>query len=191
MKKQLLVVLLGSALAAPLAAYAEGAYVGVNVGRSDQKLTLDGIGSISDSGTGYKLYGGYGFNKNFGLEGGYIKLGTGKASYVDGPDSGTISSKPSALYVAATATLPVNDQFSLFAKVGAAFNRTKLEAVENGVSSSEKKHRTTALLGIGAAYNVTKEVAIVAEYEDFGKIAKVDGAHLKANLLSIGLRYKF
>jgi len=79
----------------------------------------------------------------------------------------------------------------LFAKVGAAFNRTKLEAVENGVSSSEKKNRTTALLGIGAAYNVTKEVAIVAEYEDFGKIAKVDGAHLKANLLSIGLRYKF
>jgi OOP family OmpA-OmpF porin len=191
MKKQLLVVLLGSALAAPLAAYAEGAYVGVNVGRSDQKLTLDGLGSVSDSGTGYKLYGGYGFNKNFGVEGGYVKLGTGKISYVDGADSGTVSSKPQALYVAATATLPVNDQFSLFAKVGAAFNRVKLEDVGTAGNSSEKKSRTTALLGVGAAYNVTKAVAIVAEYEDYGKIAKVDGAHVKGNLLSIGVRYKF
>jgi OOP family OmpA-OmpF porin len=31
----------------------------------------------------------------------------------------------------------------------------------------------------------------VAEYEDFGKISKDDGADLKANLLSIGVRYKF
>ncbi|MFC7288913.1 outer membrane beta-barrel protein [Herminiimonas glaciei] len=191
MKKQLLVVLLGTALAAPMAAYAEGAYVGVNVGRSDQKLSVDGIGSISDSGTGYKVYGGYGFNKNFGLEAGYNKLGTGKASYVDGANSGSISSKPSAFYLAVTGTLPVNEQFSLFAKVGASFNRTKVYAEENGVSESAKENHTSTLLGLGASYNFTKNVSVVAEYEDFGKIVKVDGLHLKANLLSIGVRYKF
>lgn len=191
MKKQLLVVLLGTALAAPIAAYAEGAYVGFNAGRAEQKVSIE-EGSLKDNKTGYKLYGGFGFNQNFGVEAGYVHFGKLSASGTNGVDTASISSKPQALYVAATGTLPLNDQFSLFAKLGVSFNRTKVSTVLNGVpDGSGTENRTTALLGIGAAYNFTKNLALVAEYEDFGKVIKEDGVDLKANLLSIGLRYKF
>ncbi|MFJ7567609.1 outer membrane protein [Herminiimonas sp. NPDC097707] len=191
MKKQLLLALLGTALTVPLAAYAEGAYVGVNVGRAEQKVSI-AEGSLKDHTTGYKLYGGYGFNQNFGVEGGYVDFGKGSASVTNAGVTSTISAKPRSFYLAATGTLPLNEQFSLFAKLGVSFNRTKIHFEDTtGDSENSSKNRTTALIGIGAAYNFTKNLALVAEYEDFGKVLKEDGVDLKANLLSIGLRYKF
>lgn len=58
-------------------------------------------------------------------------------------------------------------------------------------SESESHNKTSALFGIGAAYHFDKKLSLVAEYENFGKVASEDGAKLKADLLSIGLRYKF
>lgn len=189
MKKQLLVVLIGTALAAPMAAYAEGAYVGVNVGRSEQKLSIDTQGSAKDNATAYKLYGGYDVTKNFGVEAGYIDFG--KASVVDSVGD-TLSSKLTSFYVAATGTLPLSEQFSLFAKLGVSFNRTKADVQLSGVTSRlGSENRTTPLLGIGAAYNFSKNLALVAEYENFGKVIKEEGYNLKADLFSVGLRYKF
>ncbi|MFI5444782.1 outer membrane beta-barrel protein [Polaromonas sp. UC242_47] len=191
MKKQLLLAFVGTALLAPWAAQAEGAYVGVNVGRAEQKASI-AEGSLKDNSTGYKLYGGYALNQNFGLEGGYVDLGKASVSSRNGAVTSKISSKPNAFYLAATGTLPLNDQFSLFAKLGVSLNHTKIHFEDTtGANENSSKRRTTALIGIGAAYNISKEMALVAEYEDFGKIARADGLDLKANLFSIGLRYKF
>ncbi|MES2025295.1 MAG: porin [Pseudomonadota bacterium] len=193
MKKQLLLAVLGTALVSPLAAHAEGAYVGVNVGRAEQKVSI-AEGSVKDHTTGYKLYGGYGFNQNFGVEGGYVDFGKGSISATDAGSgvTSTVSSKPRSFYLAATGTLPLNEQFSLFAKLGVSFNRTKIHFEDTtGDSENSSKNRTSALIGIGATYNFSKNLALVAEYEDFGKVLKEDGVDLKANLLSIGLRYKF
>src|SRR5205085_1339549 len=65
-----------------------GWYVGVNIGQSSAEIdeerisdSLLGAGlsvssfSKDDSDTGYKLFGGYQFNENFALEGGYFDLG--------------------------------------------------------------------------------------------------------------------
>lgn len=65
-----------------------GWYSGINIGQSRAKIDdaqitarLLGTGltttSITndDPDTGYKLFGGYQFNKNFALEGGYFDLG--------------------------------------------------------------------------------------------------------------------
>jgi OOP family OmpA-OmpF porin len=190
MKKQLLVALVGVALAVPFAAQAEGAYVGVNVGRAKQKVTFDGE-SASESKTGYKLYGGYGFTKNFGMEAGYVNFGKFEESFDDGVNSGSASYKPTSLYVAGTASLPLNDQFSLFAKLGMTANRAKVSATLNGVSESQTETNTTALIGVGAAYNISRELSLVAEYENFGNVVKGDSGHVKADMFSVGLRYKF
>jgi OOP family OmpA-OmpF porin len=191
MKKQLLGTLLGAALALPLMAQAEGTYIGANVGRTQQKLSDEDVGSVKDNTTGLKLYGGYEITKNFGAEVGYVHFGKGEASANDGVNSASISAKPKAFYLAATGTLPLNDQFSLFAKAGVARNSTKVTGTLNGASESETLKRTGAMFGLGAAYNVTKNVAIVAEYENFGKVVNEDGANLKADLVSVGVRYKF
>jgi OOP family OmpA-OmpF porin len=191
MKKQLLGTLLGAALTLPLVAQAEGAYIGANVGRTQQKLSADNAGSVKENATGFKLYGGYEFAKNFGAEVGYVHFGKGEWSVNNGVNSASLSAKPTAFYLAATATLPLNEQFSLFAKAGVARNSTKVNGTLNGASASDTVERTGAMFGLGAAYNVTKNVAMVVEYENFGKAVDEGGVNLKADIVSVGVRYKF
>ncbi|MBJ7312295.1 outer membrane beta-barrel protein [Rugamonas sp. CCM 8940] len=187
MKQQFIAALIGAAIAFPVAAQAEGYFVGGNVGRSEQKLSIDGLGSIKDTGTGFKLNGGYQFNANYGVEVAYVNLGKAEVNA-----QGTYAkSEPQTVFVAATGTLPLNNEFSLFGKVGVAQNHVKLSVRESGFSGSDSENRTTAVFGIGAAYHLNKNVSFVAEYENFGKIGNGDGASLKADLLSVGVRYSF
>lgn len=183
MKQTILFTLL-AALAGTAAA--QTTYVGGNIGRAEQKITLDGF-SEKDHDTGYKVYGGYNFNKNVGLEAGFVDLR--KMKLADGSDRLDVHS--TALYFAVTGTLPLNDQFSLFAKAGAARNEVKVSESGIGYSSSEKDHRTTGYISVGAAYAIDKNLSVVAEYENFGKAAKGDAGNLKTNMVSVGVRYAF
>jgi OOP family OmpA-OmpF porin len=196
-KKQFFVALIGTALVLPFAAQAQaqtqaaaearGAYIGANLGRSELKVTVTNVGSEKKTDTGFKLYGGYQFNNNFGLETGYADLG--KISGSNGAAS--VSGETTAFFIAATGTLPLNAQFALFAKAGLSLNSTKVRATLNGITGSSTENETTPIFGAGASYSFTKNLAVVAEYEDFGKVAKDRGIDLKANLFSVGLRYKF
>ena len=116
----------------------------------------------------------------FGGELGYVDLGKAIGNSGD-------TSKARAIYVAATGTFPLNEQFSLNAKVGASANRVKGE----GPGFSDKFSRTSLLLGVGATYNFAPNLAAVIEYENFGKILKEGGDNIKADLVSVGIRYKF
>ena len=183
MKKHLLVALLGTALILPIAAQAEGAYIGASVGRAESELNVDGF-SLKDSDTGFKLTAGYEFTKNFGVEVGYADLG--KPSIAAGGDM--VFAEPRSYYLAGTATYPIDQAFSVFAKAGVTNNRTKVGGT--GISTEKFTH-TAAILGVGAAYNFTKNIAGVIEYENFGKTLDEQGTTLKSDLVSIGLRYKF
>lgn len=185
MKK--IVFALIAALAAPLAAQAaNGAYIGANAGRAEQKADVEGI-IIKDRSSAFKIYGGYNFDQHFGVEGGYIDTKEGGIS----GNGARVGSDPRAVYAAATGTLPLNQQFSLFAKVGAARNHVKVTASFDGYSASGSANRTSAYVSVGAAYAVNANVSFVAEYENFGKILKEDGSSVKANIYSVGLRYAF
>jgi OOP family OmpA-OmpF porin len=183
MKKHLLIALVGTALILPAAAQAEGAYIGASVGSTESKFNDSGI-SLKDSDTGFKLTAGYDFTKNFGVEIGYADLG--KPSISNGTDMAY--AEPRAYYLAGTATYPIDQAFSVFAKAGVTNNRTKVGGT--GISSEKFTH-TAAMFGLGAAYNFTKNVAAVIEYENFGKTVDEQGGNLKSDMVSIGLRYKF
>lgn len=185
MKKNVLFALI-AALAAPLAAHAEGAYIGGNVGRAEQKVEIDGF-SAKDHDTAYKVYGGYNYTKNFGVEVGAADLREAEKS----ASGARIASKARSLYVAATGTLPLNDQFALIGKVGAAYNHVKVSASALGYSESGSDNHASPYASVGAAFVLNKNVSFVAEYEYFGKIAKDGDAHIKANLVSAGVRYSF
>lgn len=191
MKKQILAVLVGAMMAVPAIASAQS-FIGLNVGKATQKITVEGDGSAKDDFTSYKLYGGYNFNPNFGIEGGYAHLGTMDASFQVGADVNDFKVKVRSIYVAAVGTLPINEQFSLFAKAGLSANRVKVSWTENGVfQASESESRTSPLLGVGAKFNFSKSWSVVAEYENYGKTLKIDGDHLKTHAFSIGARYSF
>lgn len=184
--KHITVFAMIAALAAPLAVQAEGYYVGGNIGRAEQKADV-GYTSFKESATAYKLVGGYNYNKNFGAEIGYADL---REVSVSG-NGASVSSKPSAFYVAATGTLPLNEQFSLFGKLGVATAHEKVTAKYGTTNVSSTDNRTTPYISVGAAFALNKEVSFVAEYENFGKVAKDGDANVKADMFSVGVHYSF
>jgi OOP family OmpA-OmpF porin len=182
MKKIILAVLLASSVPA----MAQSAYVGGSVGRSEQKLTLDALSPV-DAGTGAKVYGGYQMSKNFGVELGYADLG--KATQSGGL---VITTKPKTLFAAATGTLPISKEVSAFGKIGVARTKTKIAASFGGLTQNSTDKETSLMLGVGASYAINDQLLVLVEYENFGKISKVDnGDNLKADLVSVGLRFKF
>ncbi len=187
MKTSFIAALIAAAVAFPVAAQAQSTYVGVSVGQAKQKVEVD-AGSLKESDTSYKLVAGYNFDKNFGIEAGYVDLGNAEMKRF-----GTVESKAKSLYVAATATLPVNNEFSVFAKAGVAANDVDLTVKVGGATLSDSASRSSAMFGLGASYSFTPNLAVVAEYENFGKIAKgeSDNLNVKADMWTIGLRYKF
>lgn len=186
MKKPLLTVLLASIALTPLAALAGDGYFGAALGRSENKLNLDGYPQLKDSGTGYKLFGGYLFNEHFGLEGGVANL---RKSTLSGAGY-TVTGEPQSYYLAGRAALPIGNRFELYGKVGAARTHTRLNVTGN-VLVSAANNQTSPLLGVGAAFMFDKQVAAVIEYDDFGKMIKEQGVALKGNLVSAGFRISF
>lgn len=189
MKKITCIAIVLSA-SASFAAHAEGAYFGANIGSAEIKSSVDGFAS-SNRDTGGKIYGGAQLTAPFGVELGYVNFGRSDKNFNDGVTAASVTVKPSAVYLAATATAPINDQFSVFGKLGITENRAKINATLNGVSNSGTRNRTDAMIGVGAAYAITTQVSAVVEYENFGKLAKDDGVNIKGDLFSVGLRYKF
>jgi OmpA-OmpF porin, OOP family len=181
MKTKLFAAVLVAAAFAPVAAQAQ-TYIGGSIGSSEQKA-----GDEKESHVGYKLFAGYQFNETFGLESGYVDLGKISVS----GDNFSVSSHPQALYFAGTATWPLSTEFSLFGKAGVSANRTKVSATVGNTSGSDTTSKTTAIVGVGAAYAMSKNLSLTVEYENFGKVIDEAGSSVKADLFSVGIRYKF
>jgi OOP family OmpA-OmpF porin len=190
MKKMILAAV---ALCCATSAMAGDTYVGASVGRSKLSADLNGFAvSQSSHDTAYKLFGGYQFTPNFGVEGGFADLGKLDVSTSVAGSPFTGDAKARSLYVAATGTLPLTDKFSVSGKLGLAETRTTISAHWAGFGdASESRHRGSLLAGVGASYALNEKVSLVAEYENFGKVAKDDGDHLKAEMVSVGVRMKF
>jgi opacity protein-like surface antigen len=153
--------------------------------------------------------GGYMFNRNVGVEGGYRWLyipdgsatggGTGQLSGHTYTYTGTLSFTGHAggFYLGPVFQLPLDDKFSLRARVGAFFwdARTSLSStgaltrdgvlVGAGASSSTSAKGTTAYGGVGAAYNFTSATSLELAY-NYTKVEAV-----KFNTLDLRLKYSF
>lgn len=182
--KQLVLTLIAAAIAAP--AFAGNAYIGGSVGRAEQKVSIEGL-NLSDSDTGAKIVAGYQYTPMVGVEVGYADLG--KIEIAGGGER--VSAEPKSFYVAATGTVALTPVVSGFAKLGVARSRTDLFAAGRGFAYSDKQSNTSLLAGVGASYMINKQLSVVAEYEHFGKVVSEGGESLKADLLSVGVRFQF
>jgi hypothetical protein len=180
--KKLIVALIAGA-AAMSAAQAQTttpghAYVGVGVASADHE------DSRGFEGDGYKasgkLFGGYDFNQNWGVEAGYTDF---RKSDVNGI-AGRGETKGYGYYVAAKAMAPINEKFGVYGKLGLQNSQRELRTV----AYTAKDHATDAYGAVGVEYKLNQQVGLTAEYERYGK-SKDFGA--SANVVTVGARYSF
>ncbi|MGZ9046182.1 MAG: outer membrane beta-barrel protein, partial [Telluria sp.] len=90
------------------------------------------------------------------------------------------------VYVAGKASAPINEQFSVFGKLGAAYNKSEMRSSTPGLSRNDSD--TGVYAGLGAQYNLSQQVALTLEYERYGK-SKDFGA--KPDVITVAARYNF
>ena len=189
--KKLFVALIASAAAMSAAqaqTTAPRAYVGAGIASADHESRIPGATNVDADGykASGKLFGGYEFNQTWGVEAGYTDYRKSDVNYSIGGVNARGETKGHSTYVAAKATMPVNEQVSLYGKLGVARNKSELETINAAQNMSRSK--TEAYGAVGAQYSLNQNVSLVAEYERYGK-SKDFGQ--SADVLTIGAKYSF
>lgn len=153
-------MLAGLLLAVSPLALADGDFsIGVSATRAAVDVNKDGL-DISGDATGYRLFGSYMLNKNFGIEAGISSLGE--------PSDSTIPSNmhvETAVYdVYAVGKYYASEKLSFFGKAGFASSRTESEIGDD--DETETSHSSTDLaLGLGGQYDISERFGIRTEME--------------------------
>jgi OmpA-OmpF porin, OOP family len=177
MKKIAIAVLL-SAVVAP--AVAADNYVGLRVGQARTNMdngTCCTAGAQSANPTGWGVFVGHDFNPNFALEAEYLNLGEIK--------SGDNSVKSTGFSVSGVGSFPINEQFSLFGKLGYAVITGK----PGGPANWGDQNNRAVTYGLGGQFNVSPAVGIRLAWDRYHFNDTAWNGN--ANLVSIGALFKF
>lgn len=185
-----------------------GWYIGGSLGQSkadiaSQEIVSGLLGSgfstssieIDDKDIGYKVFGGYQFNRYLALEGGFFDLGQFDFSTVTIP-AGTLNGtmKIRGLNLDLVGYIPMGDKWSAFGRVGAAYAETKDSFSGSGAvvvgNDSLDERETNAKIGLGLQYAVSRALALRVEAERYRTPDGVGGKG-DVDLMSAGFVYKF
>ena len=198
-----------AAIASPGAAADDAAwYVGGNIGKSKASIDNEGITSsllsegfsttsLSDenSSTGFKLFGGFRFNRFFAMEGGYFDLGKFGFTANTLP-LGTLTGKikVNGVNLDLVAMMPFADRFSAFARAGVIYAETKDTFTGSGsvsvVNPNPSKRAASYKYGAGLGFDFTRALGVRVEAERH-RIDDAVGNKGDIDLYSVGLVYRF
>jgi len=159
-------------------------------------LTMTSIDD-DDRDFGFKLFGGYKFNKNFAVEGGYFNLGEFgfTANTTGGTYTGT--GKFQGLNLDAIGILPITEKFSAFGRVGYIYTETKdtFTGTGNGISVAAAnpdpdKKAGNYKYGLGVQYDFTQALGLRVEWERY-RVNDAVGNKGDIDMALIGLVYTF
>ena len=155
--------------------YAQSFYAGVGVGQMTASDACNGAAaagfSCDDSDMSYRVYGGYQLNKNFAVELGYADLGkvTGSGLVLGIPATAEV--KATAWDVVAVGLLPLNNNFTLFGKLGAA--SWNVDASVSALGSTlpvGSASGTDLTYGLGAQYDFSPAVGVRVEWQTYKNV---------------------
>ncbi|MHB1513458.1 MAG: OmpA family protein [Acidiferrobacter sp.] len=185
-----------------------GWYAGANIGQSRAKIADGQIASQLQSqgftgssisndsqGTGFKLFGGYQFDRYFALEGGYFNLGDfgySATTVPAGTSNGSI--KLQGVNMDAVGILPITPRFSAFGRLGVTYVDARDNFSGSGAdyapNTTASKHEFNYKYGIGLQYALTHALTMRAEAERY-RVKDAIGNSGDADLVSVGLVYHF
>lgn len=160
-------------------------YAGIAVGASSVDIDCDGAATCDDSGTGFKLYGGWAFTPN--IAGEIVYLNFGKARVADPGLS--LDLKAHGIGGGVAFHVPFGQSWNFTARAGVASIRAKGDAALNGASGSVSDSTTKVYGGLGLGYSFAPNLSLNGEY-DFSE-AEIEGEKADVSMLTIGLRLKF
>lgn len=166
----------------------QGLYVGGSIGQASADSFCDGaagftVSGCDDSDTGWKVFAGYRFHRNFAGELSYMNAGEYTATVTAGATSATVNADATAWGLAVLGIYPASEQFELFGKLGFVRGETDANVTVGGTSATVGDSGTELHYGFGAVYNLSRSLGIRAEWEN------VDDADL--SMLSVGIQYRF
>ena len=142
-------------------------------------------GGIGDSATdayrtSYNLFGGYQFTRNFGVELAYNDFGDYRGANLD---PWYRDARAAALSAAAIGTLSLTENWDVIGKFGFTSNRTR--------SAGSSRNRNF-LAGVGVGYNITPQMGVRLEYEDFGNLPNdYNGIGTQVTNWGVNVKYLF
>jgi OOP family OmpA-OmpF porin len=175
--KALLAVVLPAfcfAFSAPAAAQDAGWYIGGAYGLTSIDAGSLGTVTIDDGDSGFKLYGGFQFNKFLGAEVGYVDFGSFPAT---AGSSGNLSA--TAFTLAAVGTLPLGESFALYGKAG-----LWMWEQDSSIATTANADGSDLFIGVGARFNLNKNWGLTLDVEQYDSDNSV-------TMTSFGVRYKF
>jgi OmpA-OmpF porin, OOP family len=153
------------------AGWLAGGGVGTSVNQDYDCIGCGPIGTVDDSGTGFKLFGGFLFHRNFAVLGGFARLADTRAT---GPLPFTDQLEVNGPYLTAVAILPLGANFELFASAGVF--RWNQDVTFNGAGGSFSG--TDLTYGAGAGWNFspsgTPGFALQVEWQRFTDVGTND-----------------
>jgi OOP family OmpA-OmpF porin len=185
-----------------------GLYGGINVGRTratidDERIRGNLVGNgftvtslaDDDRSTGFKVFAGYQFNRNFAVEGGVFSLGKFAYRATTTP-AGTLDgeARVRGLNLDLVGILPINDTFSVFGRAGITYAEARDRfagtgaVVVNNPSPSQRAANWKA--GVGLQYAFSPALSLRAELERY-RINDAVGNKGDIDMASIGLVYRF
>jgi OOP family OmpA-OmpF porin len=150
-------------------------------------VDTSGIGSptVDYTDKGFKLGGGYMFNRNFGVEAEYVRLGQ---ATVTGTAAFSGSAKAHGVVVSALGVWPINDQFSVLGRLGFINGTIEVSSAGQSDTSTDLK----LAYGLGVAYSISKEWSVRLEYDLYSGLGNSSTTgQSDVDLLSLGVVYKF
>lgn len=177
MKKIALAVLL-SVVAVP--AFASDMYVGLRGGQAKTNIennTFNNSTLTSTNPTGWGVFIGHDFNSNFAFEAEYLNLGEIKA--------GTSSAKSTGFSLSGVGSIPLNQNFSLFGKLGFAM----ITGSPGGSYTGNDMKSRALTYGLGGQFNLGSSVGIRLGWDKYK--FNDTGLNGNASLTSVGALFKF
>lgn len=154
-------------------------YLGVSIGESTiEEDNVFAGDDFEDEDTGFKVFGGYQFHRNFAIEANYTIYGDAEDS-VAGVNTEV---EFDTFGVSLVGIVPIAERFDLFGKLGFAYWDAEVKAL--GLSDDEDG--TDLSYGLGARFNFNEKVSVRAEYEGID----VDDLD-RADFLSMGIEFNF
>jgi OmpA-OmpF porin, OOP family len=171
------------------------AYAGLEIGQAKVKDACGDATSCDDKDTVWRVFAGYQLNRNFAIEGGYADLGRATASGVIGGVDVSARFETTAWDLVAVGILPLANRFSLYGKLGLYYGTVKATATGTlggfSQTDSEKDSGTDLTFGIGALFDITRNIGVRAEYRKYSDVGGSDVGESDVDVIGISVLYRF